>query len=88
MCSLLEAVWSVIKFLVFYIVLQMFVNMIFIHLYVFIPSSLSAVFSKRTFPFENLSILRVSTGPPDHDGREITRQQCCNPESACHSCIS
>ena len=37
-CSLLEDVWSVIKFLVFYIALHMFVNMIFIHLYVFMPS--------------------------------------------------
>ena len=37
-CSLLEVVWSVIKFLVFYIALHMFVNMIFIHMYVFMPS--------------------------------------------------
>jgi hypothetical protein len=56
MCSLLEAVWSVIKFLVFYIALRVFVNMIFIHLYVFMPSSLSAVFLGRTSPFGNLSI--------------------------------
>jgi hypothetical protein len=36
-CSLLEIVWSVIKFLVFYIALYVFVNMIFIHVCVFIP---------------------------------------------------
>jgi hypothetical protein len=73
-------VWSVIKFLVFYIALQVFVNMIFIHLYVFLPSSLSAVFLGRTSPFGNLSIYRVLTGTPDHDGREIGYQQCFNPE--------
>ena len=56
MCSSLEIVWSIIKFLVFYIALQVFVNMIFIHLYVFMSSSLSAVFLDRTSPFGNLSI--------------------------------
>ena len=43
-CSLLEVVWSTIKFLVFYIALYVFVNMIFIHVCFFMASWLGAVF--------------------------------------------
>ena len=49
--SLLEVVWLVIKFLAFYIALYVFVNMIFIHMYVFIPFWLSAVFWGLPSPF-------------------------------------